>query len=194
MIPNHDHLLQSYPGADGIKTGYIEASGFNLATSAVRGDVRLVGVVLGAAHPGERDLHMAALLDQGFEQLGVPVAPVVQARRETIGSRRGLVASAQAATVEPAAIHTRVVAARWTVQLGSFPSEQAARAIAALARRAADGGDIRIDPVTRSGRTSYRAAVVGLSQADARTACAVVARHRGTCTPVRPETGQLASR
>lgn len=74
-IPNHDHLLQSYPGADGIKTGYTEASGFNLVTSAVRGDVRLIGVVLGAARPGERDQHMAALLDSAYQQLGVPIAP-----------------------------------------------------------------------------------------------------------------------
>ncbi len=101
LIPNHDHMLQSYPGADGIKTGYIVASGFNLVTSAVRGDIRLIGVVLGAAHPGERDQHMAALLDAGFEQLGVPIAPRGEPGREpaTLAGRIGLVASAQAATL-----------------------------------------------------------------------------------------------
>ncbi len=72
-IWNHDRMLQSYPGADGLKTGYTEASGCNLVTSAVRGDVRLIGVVLGASNGSERDLHMAALLDQGYERLGVPV-------------------------------------------------------------------------------------------------------------------------
>ena len=72
-IWNHDHMLQSYPGADGLKTGYTEASGCNLVTSAVRGDVRLIGVVLGASNGSERDLHMAALLDQGYDRLGVPV-------------------------------------------------------------------------------------------------------------------------
>ena len=75
MIPNHDHMLQTYPGADGIKTGYTEAAGHNLVTSAVRGDVRLIGVVLGAASNPERDVHMAALLDQGFERMDVPVMP-----------------------------------------------------------------------------------------------------------------------
>ncbi len=92
VIPNHDRLLQSYPGADGIKTGYTEASGFNLVTSATRGDVRLIGVVLGAARPGERDQHMAALLDTAYEQLGVPIAP----RREPPG-RLNLISNAQAA-------------------------------------------------------------------------------------------------
>jgi D-alanyl-D-alanine carboxypeptidase len=71
-INGHDHLLDWYPGADGIKTGYIRASGFNLATSAVRDGHRLIGVVLGGTSGGVRDREMAALLDQGFASLGVP--------------------------------------------------------------------------------------------------------------------------
>lgn len=190
-ILNHDHLLQTYPGADGIKTGYIEASGFNLVTSAVRGDVRLIGVVLGAARPGERDLHMEALLDQGFEQLNVPT---VMARREP-SKGLGLIAAAQAATLEePAAVHTRVQPARWSVQIGSFATQQAARATAAVARRAADGGDIRVETFTSHGRTLYRAVLGGLSQGDTHAACGAVARRRITCVALRPETGQLASR
>jgi D-alanyl-D-alanine carboxypeptidase len=82
LIVGHDHLLDWYPGADGIKTGYIRASGFNLATSAVRGGHRLIGVVLGGRSGGERDREMGSLLDQGFQGLGV--APVTMtARRET---------------------------------------------------------------------------------------------------------------
>ena len=75
-ILSHDHLLQSYPGADGIKTGYTDASGSNLVTSAVRENVRLIGVVMGAAHAPERDQHMAALLDAAFTSMDVrPAAP-----------------------------------------------------------------------------------------------------------------------
>ena len=73
-IVGHDHLLDWYPGADGIKTGYIRASGFNLATSAVRGGHRLVGVVLGGLSGGSRDRQMGALLDQGFASVGVAPA------------------------------------------------------------------------------------------------------------------------
>lgn len=80
MIPNHDTMLQTYPGADGIKAGYIRASGHNLVTSAVRAGARLVGVVLGTASSAERDRQMTALLDQGFERMDVlPLAPVVAA-------------------------------------------------------------------------------------------------------------------
>ena len=44
---NHNHLLGRYAGTDGIKTGYIRASGFNLVASVKRGNKRLVGVVMG---------------------------------------------------------------------------------------------------------------------------------------------------
>ena len=100
-IPNHDHMLQAYDGADGLKTGYTQAAGHNLVTSAMRGGVRLVGVVMGARSNPERDLHMASLLDDGFEQLGVPVTRHVPSRfREP-----SLVAAADSAPVPAASVH-----------------------------------------------------------------------------------------
>jgi D-alanyl-D-alanine carboxypeptidase len=71
MIPNHDHMLQTFPGADGLKTGFTNASGYNLVTSAVRGGVRLVGVVLGAGSGFEREQDMTAMLNSSFERMGV---------------------------------------------------------------------------------------------------------------------------
>jgi D-alanyl-D-alanine carboxypeptidase len=65
---NHNRLLDRYEGADGVKTGYIRASGFNLATSARRAGHRLIGVVMGANSPQARDLHMMGLLERGFEK------------------------------------------------------------------------------------------------------------------------------
>jgi len=62
----HNHFTLRYPGADGLKTGYIHLAGFNLATSAVRNGRRLFGVVLGGRSPSLRDAQMWALLDQGF--------------------------------------------------------------------------------------------------------------------------------
>ena len=80
LIVTHNHLLDWYEGADGIKTGYIGASGFNLAASAVRNGHRLIGVVMGGASAGSRDREMAALLDQGFSEVGA--GPTLVAERE----------------------------------------------------------------------------------------------------------------
>lgn len=63
---NHNKLLGTYQGADGIKTGYIKASGFNLVVSVKRGDKRLIGVVFGGVSSARRDAHMKFLLDKGF--------------------------------------------------------------------------------------------------------------------------------
>ena len=63
---NHNHLLASYDGADGIKTGFIRASGFNLVASAKRDNRRLIGVVFGGQSQPWRDNQMKRLLDQGF--------------------------------------------------------------------------------------------------------------------------------
>jgi len=63
---NHNHLMSRYEGMDGLKTGLTNASGFNLAASAVRGGRRLIGVVFGGTSAAQRDDHMAALLDAGF--------------------------------------------------------------------------------------------------------------------------------
>lgn len=78
---NHNHLMERYPGMDGIKTGYIVASGFNLAASAVRNGHRLMAVVIGGRTARERDNRMADLLDQMFARIDsgkvvVAAAPV----------------------------------------------------------------------------------------------------------------------
>ena len=187
VIPSHDHMLETYPGTDGIKTGYVEASGFNLVTSAVRDNVRLIGVVMGAARAGERDLHMAALLDQGFTTMDVP--PV---RRDTqVASRLpSFIATAHAAPL-PA---PRAPPAKWSVQIGAFATEAAARQAAAAARRMVDAGEVHIEPVTARGKTAWRAQLTGLGQTEAHDTCAALARHKLACTPLRPEPGQLASR
>ena len=76
QIRNHNRMLGDYDGADGIKTGFINASGFNIVTSAQRDGVRLVGATFGGSSWVERDRHMGALLDQGFSRMGVaPRAP-----------------------------------------------------------------------------------------------------------------------
>jgi len=199
LIPNHDHLLVDYPGADGMKTGYTQAAGHNLVSSAVRGNVRLIGVVLGAGSNIERDRHMMALLDDGFARLDVPTAP----RPDTslIARLPSLTTSAQAATlphrrrygVQPVAQSAMAghLALRWSVQIGSFRSQATARQAATAAKRRAHAGEIRLLPVFIHRRENWRAQLVGLTQAEAQNACAGA---KGACMLIRPQTRQLASR
>lgn len=75
---NHNHLMETYPGMDGIKTGFINSSGFNLVASAKRNGRRLIGVVFGGPSASRRDSHMREILDDGFAQLeGAPAGYIV---------------------------------------------------------------------------------------------------------------------
>lgn len=156
VIASHNHLLDWYEGADGIKTGYIGASGFNLAASAARNGHRLIGVVMGGSSASSRDREMAALLDQGFADLGVgttfvarhepPLAasapevadneqPDPERPREKLGqlakAARKIAAHLSPvakAEAAPVAHQSRSApeAERWAIQLGTFRAEAAA--------------------------------------------------------------------
>ena len=106
-VMNHDPMLVSYPGADGLKTGYTIDAGRNLVTSAVRGNVRLIGVVLGARTNPQRSAVMAELLDQAFQQEGVPVMP-----RASRGRRPAMLLAADSVGDEAAPMMRRRVLVR----------------------------------------------------------------------------------
>lgn len=69
VLPNHNHLLRTMPGVDGIKTGFTNAAGFTLAASAVRDGKRLIAVVLGGPSRVARDSNVESLLSAGFAVL-----------------------------------------------------------------------------------------------------------------------------
>ncbi|WP_235720836.1 D-alanyl-D-alanine carboxypeptidase [Magnetospirillum molischianum] len=97
-INTHNRLMLRYPGADGIKTGYIQASGFNLISSARRDDQRIIGVVFGGASGTSRDNHMKELLDKGFARMktGESIEVAAAPSADDTSDIDSLVAAAQA--------------------------------------------------------------------------------------------------
>ncbi|QOZ23187.1 D-alanyl-D-alanine carboxypeptidase family protein [Bradyrhizobium sp. CCBAU 51753] len=71
VTANFNKLIGRYPGADGFKTGFICASGYNLVASATRDGKRLIAVVLGASSGRMRAIRAAQLLDRGFANNGL---------------------------------------------------------------------------------------------------------------------------
>ena len=68
-IRNHNPLLRTYEGADGMKTGFICDSGYNLVASASRDGTKMVAVVLGETTGKKRSTRAANLLEHGFQML-----------------------------------------------------------------------------------------------------------------------------
>jgi D-alanyl-D-alanine carboxypeptidase len=71
LYVTHDNLIGHYDGADGIKTGYTQASGFNLVSSITRNGTHIIGVVMGGRTAHMRDREMIRLLDNTFAQISV---------------------------------------------------------------------------------------------------------------------------
>ena len=117
--PTHDNLIGRYEGADGIKTGYTGASGFNLVSSVVRGRTHVIAVVMGGRTARRRDREMMDLLDATFAQIQANPAMVASANVPWHGS----------APSAPAVINTFDVAGgppRMAPDLGSGEDEDAA--------------------------------------------------------------------
>ncbi|MEM7661816.1 MAG: D-alanyl-D-alanine carboxypeptidase family protein [Pseudomonadota bacterium] len=66
---NHNRLLETVPGVDGIKTGYTRASGFNLMTSAIRDGRRIIVVMLGGNSARARNTHVTQLVEAAYTAL-----------------------------------------------------------------------------------------------------------------------------
>ena len=71
VLHNYNTLLDRYPGADGMKTGFICASGYNVVASATRNGRRLIAIVLGAYSGAVRAQKAAQLLENGFNSGGL---------------------------------------------------------------------------------------------------------------------------
>ncbi len=209
---NHNHLLNNYPGADGIKTGFINASGFNLVASAKREGVRLVGVVFGGVTHARRDARMRQILDEGFAQLEgrAPSVRMVEtydyeprvllrkpsemggeAQREE-GEDRFPVADPKEREAKKRALAVGHEAGKhsWMVRVGVFGQEKAAEHRLAVAHRTAPYAFRHAKGAVMSrihrGKKTYIAYFNGLSKEDATLACQFLKRKKLECSPSFP--------
>ena len=201
VMTNHNHLLEWYDGADGIKTGYIDASGFNLVASAKRQGRRLIGVVFGGPSADARDHQMAKLLDAAFERLpgsaGTTLAelPEQQEADDTpVKTRAVLRAMASGNRVRLAGRASAQQSAgdadedNWAIEVGAFPQAARAQQVAATVQAT-------LGPVLQDGEAMaaahknghhavYRARIVGLSHDAAQKACRAMAKRHHPCRSV----------
>jgi D-alanyl-D-alanine carboxypeptidase len=204
---NHNRLMQSFEGMDGIKTGYIRASGFNLAASAVRNNRRLVGVVMGGQSAYARDSEMALLLNDGFGGAAPtmatasaatedePDATITERARRTIASLSP-VGRAEAA-IPARAMPAHVRRAGWSIQVGAFSDEGAAEKAAAkaLTRLPARRGKAAqvLAPSHIDKEPVFRARIVNFSEREATKACRSLHRKHLQCAVVGPGSVQQAA-
>lgn len=96
LYRTHNRLVGRVRGVDGLKTGYIRKAGFNLVSSAKRGNRRLMAVVIGGKTARWRDKHMTSLLEMGFRQRSfVPIKRRVSPTKKKTSAVRAIPASSR---------------------------------------------------------------------------------------------------
>ncbi len=210
---NHNKLLGAVDGVDGIKTGFTNAAGWNLAASAIRDGRRIVAVIMGGQSRIWRDNRMKELLGEGFlvaAEMDTP-API-PGDHPTRSDNMVLLAAADTGSAQTTLAMvdfnnaTQVTSGGlvteqgsvedlpWAVQVGAFSQF-------ANAYRALDEAELVLSPVfggkgssvvtaaENDGATLYRARFVNLSEDQAREGCRALAARNLSCAVVRYSAG-----
>ncbi len=190
VYKTHNRLMLNYAGADGLKTGYIRASGFNLASSAVRNGRRLIAIVLGGRTAQSRDAHMADLLDRGFAtnrsaSRTAPSMPTIAALGIVPPVKPEVPVQLAASDVEGMVQVSRETG-QWAVQVGAYsrfaPAQLAAERAVRVLPDLLGNARIVVDHAK-----FYRARVVGLTEADARSACKLLEAQKTDCLALKAD-------
>jgi D-alanyl-D-alanine carboxypeptidase len=201
---NHNGMLSSVPGVDGIKTGYTNASGYNIAVSAVRDNRRLITVVLGAPSTAARNQNAEQLLLTGFNVINrrnngevITVAqtifepePMNAISRPSYQQGDSDIQLTSAPAPEAAPRPKAEGAARggaWIVQVGAFKSKaDASEQLGFVTKRFGPhvANAKRLPPDKLGG--TYRARFTGFTEASAKQACSAMKAKRLDCMVVRP--------
>jgi D-alanyl-D-alanine carboxypeptidase len=223
---SHNNLIGRVEGVDGMKTGYIRASGFNIATTAVRGDTGLVAVVMGGPTAAYRDAHAEQLIEAAFRSLDNREAllmaaadlaprlnpireqdiiatqiaalnldqPTAQGDGDTLPPLRvemsdDLGPAPERTVIPPAEPTLAGLPAGWSIQVGAYADEAAARArlesIATLVDELSDA-EMHTPRFQSNGRTLFRARFTGVDADNARAVCARLAARDEACFAVAP--------
>ena len=203
---NHNNLLGSFNGTDGVKTGYTNASGFNLVASVERNGQRIIGVVFGGKTAKKRDIHMVSLLNKFF--LTRSNKPLVRmAKPSELPSNRPKIITSQRIVKTPKInpIKDKIVIEEgstnhydWFVQIGAFNNRLNAHKAARKARSVAPEQlgnlpaslqQIHFVNDKKSKQPLWRVRFVELAENQARSVCAELWTSGLGCIPLPSKEG-----
>ena len=208
-ITGHNHLLNTFSGADGMKTGYTAAAGYNIVTSAKRSNKRVIAVTMGHRYLNERDRKAAVMMDKGLNALkksdNVDVASLSRSingnatqlasvksvsqnnKPVTLVSYKKPINNTQTKTVATAT-PSKGATGTFAIQVGAFSDYQRAKSYANsvkndLAKKYAVY-NIKIEETKVANRTMYRSKVVGMAKNTATQICNGMKSRKKSCMVV----------
>ena len=213
---SHNRILKSYRGAEGLKTGYVSAVGYNIISTAKQDNVRLVGIVMGEESSKKRDKKIVNLLNRGFKKALIQKKAVKKGKLNPVFDplhRRAvlqkvdlnLFAASMSYQIKQAKAEGKLLAEQnsivrfqmqlqpseqekegWGIQLGAFQSSRKAEELAARASMLLQQDSVRA--VTDLNENLYRARLIGFSNKKyAFDACQMLKKQSYQCFLVPPE-------
>lgn len=185
----HNHLLKSFEGADGMKTGFTNAAGYNIVTSAERNGHRVIAVTMGHNTIRQRDTKVASLMKKGLQKLAMSdhiEAPNLYANADT--HTYGEPSLIEAATVAGEAPASDV----WAVQIGAFSNYAKARnyAISVKKQLKMAGAEIDIEPAQKGSAVIYRSKLVGFEKNEVDKTCNSLKKSNKSCIVIASSENQ----
>ncbi len=198
-ITGHNHLLDTFKGADGMKTGYTAASGFNIITSAKRGNKRVIAVTMGHKFLNDRDKHAYKMMDLGLDHMNKNRTVDVAALTGAINGRNNQTvvaannapkksAPVKTASKTPAKHYAAVSNGKYALQIGSFSDYNRAKNYAVKIKnniaKTYAVHDIMVEKISSPKGDLYRSKVVGFAKNDATRICQNMKRNKQACLVV----------
>lgn len=200
-IYTHNNILKTFEGADGMKTGFTNAAGFNIITSAQRDGHRVIAVTMGHNTAKERDRHVARMMDKGLKRLALNDRFKDSNMYANLESNKVIKEenATQTAAITPAnkktdwetspskEENTQDDKAQWGIQVGAFSNYSKARSYALKIKSEAKklaSNPIDIEPVANGSAIIYRSKIVGMEKSTADKACQNLKRKNKSCIVV----------
>ncbi len=174
----HNHLLKSFEGADGMKTGFTNAAGFNIITSAERNGKRVIAVTMGHNTAKLRDKKVAKLMEMGLNKLTKDNKnnnyQIAQNSDKKINN-----ISHQASSTKDKAENN------WSIQVGAFSNYAKARNYALRIKKEIThrykNKDIQVEPYQNGSAVIYRSQLTGFAKKEANNACSRLKKSNKSC-------------
>ena len=178
----HNHLLKNFEGADGMKTGYTNAAGYNIVTSAKRNGQRVIAVTMGHRTIKDRDYKVAQLMNKGLKKLAS-------------AEKTSLEASAKL-DIPSLVEDTNISEERdWAIQIGAFSNYVKARNYALKIQNTLqlpfmEKTAVNVEAATKGVAIVYRSQLTGFAKNEADKTCYRLNKDNKSCIVVASQEQQ----
>ena len=189
-IRSHNHVLRRLPGALGMKTGYIRASGYNIATAVQRDGKRVIVVVIGGSSTKTRDRQAISLAERSLPRATAFERPIVNPQKLQMAAH-WLDTPADELAQPNNGLNLAGLPKDWQIQVGAYSASIHARSQLQRVRRVlgpqlADAQP-HTEPAEKNGRQIYRARFANLSENQAHNLCDKLRDVSPGCLAISPQ-------